>query len=107
MAVYVDDIIVTGNNLASIITIKNHLHRVFNIKDLGLLHYFLGLEVGCYANGITVSQNKFTKEMLLDCPFELPRKASTPLPLNLKLTYDDGSLIFNLELYRSLVGKIK
>lgn len=106
MAVYVDDIIVTGNDLVSITAIKNHLHSVFTIKDLGLLHYFLGREVGYYSNGITLSQNKFTKELLLACPYDLPRKASTPLPLNLKLTSDAGTLLSDPEMYRSFVGKL-
>lgn len=71
--------------------IKEHLNSLFGIKDLGLLHYFLGIEVGYYDNGITLSQAKFIKDLLSDCPFDLPRKAFTPLPLNLKLTPDDGN----------------
>lgn len=106
MAVYVDDIILTGTDLATITHIKAHLHSVFGIKDLGLLHYFLGIEVGYYDNGITLSQQKFTRELLKDCPFVLPRRASTPLPLNLKLTADSGTLFKDPELYRSYVGKL-
>lgn len=45
IAVYVDDIIFTGNNTAEIQNIKQHLDNVFSIKNLGKLHYFLGLEV--------------------------------------------------------------
>lgn len=106
MAVYVDDIIVTGNDPHTITHIKTHLHRVFSIRDLGLLHYFLGIEVGYYDNGITLSQAKFTKDLLSDCPYNLPSKASTPLPLNLKLVSDEGNLLSEPELYRSLVGKL-
>lgn len=45
VGVYVDDIIVTGSNVTEIDALKSHLHKVFSIKDLGLLHYFLGIEV--------------------------------------------------------------
>jgi len=43
--VYVDDIMLTGSNPAEIQHVKQHLHKCFGIKDLGRLHYFLGLEV--------------------------------------------------------------
>lgn len=43
--VYVDDIILTGNDIQSIQQLKSHLHRTFSIKDLGSLSFFLGLEV--------------------------------------------------------------
>jgi len=39
-AVYVDDNMVTGSNLAEIVHLKQHLHKCFGIKDLGPLHYF-------------------------------------------------------------------
>lgn len=43
--VYVDDIIVVGNCLTLISTLKNFLHHQFQIKNLGTLKYFMGLEV--------------------------------------------------------------
>lgn len=44
MVVYVDDILITGNNPSTITSLKEHLNTVFSIKDLGSLHYFLGME---------------------------------------------------------------
>lgn len=43
--IYVDDIILTGNDLSSITALKFHLHVVFSIKDMSKLHYSLGIEV--------------------------------------------------------------
>lgn len=63
-AVYVDDIVVTGNDFDTIADIKNHLHHNFGIKDLGKLNYFLGIEVGYYPSGISPTQHKFTRELL-------------------------------------------
>ena len=54
-AVNVDDIILTGNNVSTIQSLKTHLHTIFSIKDLGTLSYFLGLEVSYLHNGIVLS----------------------------------------------------
>ena len=93
--VYVDDILLTGINFATITSLKQHLHTTFSIKDLGVLHYFLGIEVGYLSEGILLSQKKFTKELLHDCGLDLSKKAATLLPTNLKLHADEGSPLSN------------
>lgn len=47
-----DDIVLAGNDLHEFITVKKHLNCVFKIKDLGVLKYFLGLEVARPSNGL-------------------------------------------------------
>lgn len=71
VAVYVDDIIITGDNHDEINTLNSHLDRVFSIKDLGVLYYFLGIEVGYVQEGILLTQQKFTKELLKDCSLDI------------------------------------
>lgn len=51
LLVYVDDVILAGISPDEITVIKSHLHNVFKIKDLGELHYFLGLEFSSYFFG--------------------------------------------------------
>ena len=106
LAVYVDDIILTGSNLEHIQSVKQDLHDKFSIKDLGVLHYFLGIEVTYFTDGIVMSQNKFTKELLQGCNMDLSKRAVTPLPIHLKLHADDGDLLSDPETYRSHVGKL-
>lgn len=60
--VYVDDIVVTRNDQKEIDNLKSHLHKVFSIKDLGEVHYFLGMEVSKVFNGMILSQAKFTRD---------------------------------------------
>ncbi|XP_021742804.1 uncharacterized protein LOC110708891 [Chenopodium quinoa] len=106
VAVYVDDIILTGNDTAGILDLKAHLHQVFSIKDLGKLNFFLGIEVCHISQGIILTQRKFTKELLQECDFDVSKTAKTPLPASVKLFADYGDFFPDLVQYRCLVGKL-
>ena len=56
LLIYVDDILITGNDVNAILTLKQFLHSRFRIKDLGNLKYFLGIEVSRSKKGISISQ---------------------------------------------------
>lgn len=58
MIVYVDDIILTGDDLEEMTQLKKNLAGEFNIEDLGDLKYFLGMEVARSKRGIVVTQRK-------------------------------------------------
>lgn len=105
-AVYVDDIILIGPNLTLILHLKNHLHQVFSIKDLGPLSLFLGIEVSRISDGIILSQSKFTKELLADSSLDVTKTTKTPLPLSLKLLAEEGDFYHDPSHYRCLVGKL-
>lgn len=107
LSVYVDDIILTGTDVDAIHNLKAHLHLEFSIKDLGRLNFFLGIKVTQLSYGIFLSQKKFTHEFLDLCTFDITKKASTPLPLNTKLSATKGtfSLILNF-IFLSLVSLI-
>ena len=106
LAVYVDDILLTGSDSKEIQHVKQCLNEKFGIKDLGSLHFFLGLEVQHTPLGVILSQQKFTRELLRDCGFPIKRQASTPLPLNCRLLPEEGSLLDDPTTYRALVGKL-
>ncbi|GKD78859.1 ribonuclease H-like domain-containing protein [Tanacetum coccineum] len=63
LLVYVDDIIVTGNNSDEINKFKQFLSTTFLIKDLGKIKYFLGIEVLDVVNGICLTQRKYCTEL--------------------------------------------
>ena len=56
LIVYVDDIVLTGNDHAEMEKLKRRLAKEFEIKDLGKLKYFLGTEVAHFNEGIIISQ---------------------------------------------------
>lgn len=61
LIVYVDDIILTGDDFAEL---KNFLAKEFEIKDLGNLGYFLGMEGVRSNKGILVSQRMYVMDLL-------------------------------------------
>ena len=78
IVVYVDDIIVTRDDNEEIHFLKTHLDQVFTIKDLGILHNFLGIEVSCQEDGLILTQHKFTKELLTDSRIKEFKYVVTP-----------------------------
>jgi hypothetical protein len=57
---YVDDMVITGNDEKVIDNLKKFLNNCFKIRDLGPLKYFLEIEVAFSKAGITVCQRKYT-----------------------------------------------
>ena len=106
IAVYVDDIIITWDDKFEIETLKEYLDKTFTIKDLGKLHYFLGIEVSYDKEGICLTQHKFSKELLKASGIKQFKKVVTPLPINLKLSYYEGILLEDPSLYRKIIGKL-
>ena len=88
IVVYVDDLVVATNKKEEFIKIKEDLQREFKIKDLGLLHYCLGIEFkqDPINNSIEVSQRKFIEDTLAKFGMSECKPVSTPLYGKIKLT---------------------
>ncbi|XP_060178798.1 uncharacterized mitochondrial protein AtMg00810-like [Lycium barbarum] len=106
LAVYVDDIILTGDDPAEINALKLFLDDQFKIKDLGLLNYFLGIEILYVSHGVLLHQKKFISDLLVEFGCSDVSPVVSPLELCVKLKSDHGDLLPNPESYRSLVGKL-
>jgi hypothetical protein len=64
VGVYVDDLIITVSDLDNIRSFKEEMAAVFKMSDLGLLHYYLGIEVNQSASGISLSQGAYAMKIL-------------------------------------------
>nr|XP_016494495.1 PREDICTED: uncharacterized mitochondrial protein AtMg00810-like [Nicotiana tabacum] len=106
VAVYVDDVLFTGTNNKEICHLKVFLHDKFKIKDLGNLHYFLGLEVLYKTDGVIISQRKFVLDLLREYNYMEYSALSSPLDPNEKLKAKEGKPLEDPTFYRKLIGKV-
>ncbi|KAG7572467.1 Ribonuclease H-like superfamily [Arabidopsis suecica] len=107
--VYVDDIIISGNDKVGIQETKAFLKSVFDIKDLGELKYFLGIEVCRSKEGLFLSQRKYTLDLLSQVGKLGAKPAKTPLEDDYKANRKgelDNKPFEDVTQYRRLVGKL-
>ena len=64
LVLYVDDLIIIGSSSSIIQSVQQALREQFEMIDLGLLHYFLGLQVVQSSDGIAILQQKYALDML-------------------------------------------
>ena len=105
LVVYVDDIIITGNDMTGISSLKSFLHGQFHTKNLGMLKYFLGVEVMRSKREIFLSQRKYVLDLLSEIGKLATKPCQFPMAQSLHLTRE-GELFEDLERYRRLVGKL-
>ena len=106
LLVYVDDMIITGNDLDYVASLKSVLDQRFGIKDLGSLKYFLGLEIARNKTSISLTQKKFTLEVLKETGMTSCKPTQTPMEQQLKLSKGSEDLISNPGQYRRLIGNL-
>jgi hypothetical protein len=103
IVLYVDDLILTGDEQL-IHSCKDDLAKEFEMKDLGLLHYFLGLEIWQRDGELFVSQGKYAREILGKFHMEGCKPMDTPLPGNWRKEDATSGEVVDATVYRQLVG---
>eukprot|EP00253_Pinus_taeda_P029362 PITA_29362 len=106
VVLYVDDVIFTGNDVCLFENCKAVMKEEFEMTDMGLLRYFLGIEVDQNENGIFISQEKYVNEVLGRFNMQECKAAITPTVMGLKLSKEDSSKDFDPSLYKSIVGNL-
>ncbi|GJY10313.1 putative zinc finger, CCHC-type containing protein [Tanacetum coccineum] len=99
LLMYVDDLILTGNNESLLTSFTTRLNLEFAIKDLGDLSYFLGLEVSYTNDGLFLSQAKYATDVLTRATLMNSKPVSTPLAANEVFVTGGGSFSLNYSLF--------
>ncbi|KAL5579088.1 hypothetical protein UlMin_011530 [Ulmus minor] len=106
LLVYVDDIILASPSSITIAELKQFLHTQFQLKDLGCLKYFLGLEIAKSKQGIMLSQRHYTLQLLEDTGYLACKPTAVPMDPKLRLAATEVDLLTDITHYRRLVGKL-
>ncbi|RVW61844.1 Retrovirus-related Pol polyprotein from transposon RE2 [Vitis vinifera] len=104
--VYVDDLIISGNDSAALKTFKAYLSDCFKMKDLGVLKYFLGIEVARSSAGLFLCQRKYTLDIVSEVGLLGAKSCGFSIEQNHRLGLANGELLSNPESYRRLVGRL-
>ena len=107
VGVYVDDLVVTGSNLELINEFKNQMEKEFEMSNLGLLSYYLGIEVTQTKTGVIIKQEAYAKKILeeagmLDC-----NATTCPMDPGTKLTKDETGKQIDATAYRHIIGCLR
>ncbi|KAL9263811.1 Retrovirus-related Pol polyprotein from transposon RE1-like protein [Drosera capensis] len=104
--IYVDDMIITGSDLAHIEQVKAFIRSQFRIKDLGKLKYFLGIEVARLRTDIFLSQRNYILDILKEADHLGAKPVDFSMWQNLKFNATDCPSLKDPGVYRCLVGRL-
>jgi hypothetical protein len=105
--VYVDDLILTGNNNPFLQHVVTSLGETFSLKELSDLHYFLGVEVIPVQQGLFLSQNRYIHDLLSRLNMTGAKTVHTLMSVSAKLLLDDGSAGCDTIEYRRTIGSLQ
>jgi hypothetical protein len=107
VGVYVDDLMITGSNCNNIKCFKSQMAKVFNMSDLGHLHYYLGIEVKQSAGGISLGHSSYALKIVEKCGLADCNPCFLPMENCLKLSSQSNEAEVDKTLYRSIVGSLR
>jgi histone deacetylase 1/2 len=103
---YVDDLLITGDDKERIAQLKAALKQEFAMTDLGHAKQYLGAEILRFPHGILITQSAYIRKLLQRFGMENCNMSQLPMDPNVQLQKHMGTDTVNPELYRSLVGSL-
>ncbi|GJX84602.1 zinc finger, CCHC-type containing protein [Tanacetum coccineum] len=107
VGVYVDDLIVTGSSKKDLQKFKSQMEEKFEMSDLGLLAYYLGIEVTQTRDGISIKQSGYANKILKEARMEDCNETKIPMDPGTKLIKTEGGELVDATEYRSLIGCLR
>ncbi|XP_040951570.1 uncharacterized mitochondrial protein AtMg00810-like [Gossypium hirsutum] len=104
VSLYVDDLLVTGGDKFMLADFKTKMKEMFEMSDLGLITYFLRMEVNQVEGGILLKQKTFALKVLAKFSMENCKPMSTPMAIGMKLSSQEEHESVCETDYRSLIG---
>ena len=101
VVLYVDDLLITGPNERHIVEFKADLNATFKMKDLGLLHHYLGIQFKQCDGGIALCQTSYIETLLCKFGLEDCKPIATPMETSLKLSLHDAGDPADVTLYQT------
>jgi hypothetical protein len=106
LVMYVDNLLIIGCSTSMIVAVKKIIHDRFLMRDMGLLHFFLGLEISQDASSIKLSQSKYARDLLERFHMPYCKFALTHFLSGFKLEDGEETPLVDNTLYRQLVGSL-
>nr|AAX95066.1 retrotransposon protein, putative, unclassified [Oryza sativa Japonica Group]ABA91624.1 retrotransposon protein, putative, unclassified [Oryza sativa Japonica Group] len=107
VGVYINDLIITGGHSGELMQFKEEMKGTFQMSDLGLLKYYLGLEVNQSEDGITVCQSAYAQKILEVAGMAGSNPSLTPMETRLKLSKSSTAPAVDATDYRRIVGSLR
>jgi len=107
LLVYVDDLLLTGNNSTLLRHFITLLNSKFKIRDLDSVHYFLGIEVTKTVMGLMLSQHKYTLNIIQRVGMSSCKAVDTPTSSSSKLLLSSDTQYSDPAHYRQIVGALQ
>jgi hypothetical protein len=106
LLLYIDNMIITGDDPEYIAFVKARLSDQFLMSDLGPLQYFLGIEISSTFEGFFLSQEKYIQDLLDRASLTDHRTAETSMELNVHLVTTNGEPLEDPTRCRHIVGSL-
>ncbi|XP_056862390.1 uncharacterized mitochondrial protein AtMg00810-like [Raphanus sativus] len=107
VAVYVDDLLITGSSLEAILEFKHEMASKFEMSDLGLLTYYLGIDVIQYKGGIILKQDAYARKILDDAGMSSCNPTHVPLEINAQFSKASNEDKIDERAYRRSIGCLR
>jgi hypothetical protein len=107
VGVYVDDLVISGPNATDIKQFKSEMMKRFNMSDLGLLSYYLGIEVKQVNGSITLCQSSYAVKILENAGMKDCNPCDTPMEARADLRKKKKDEAINPTAYRSVIGSLR